>query len=91
MANHEKSGRTQLTLPSMGEDTEPRCGTDNDLPQKLMNWLCCKAAEGSTYTNLTASCDGRRGTLVVASYDEYDRCLAEDVYELHAVEYLLAA
>ena len=91
MNAHEKGAITlQLPLPELGTENTTS-NVDYQFPEKLMGWLSRRAQPGSAYVRLDASCDGYRGTIIVTSYDEHDRSLADETFDLHETDYLMAA
>ena len=80
----------QLALP-LPDTNRKSLAADYGFPEQLMGWLSRHALHGSAYVRLDASCDGSRGSMIVTSYDEHDRAIADETFDLHATDYLMAS
>ena len=82
--------RPNLLLPGLEPSGNSR-SAEHGFPEQLMGWLGRHALPGSAYVRLDASCDGSRGSMIVTSYDEHDRVLAHETFDLHVTDYLIAS
>lgn len=61
------------------------------LPGALMKWMTRRAQPGSVRVHLVASTDGALGQIIISSYDEYDKNMGDETFEVTTLDHLMTA